>query len=130
MTTKRTVIILSLIVLSILLVLKFVFFSNEGTHITIRNQTNEIIENLVFVSNDNEREFSISNIEPQTDISFKYDIGGFNENAVNLKHILEAGMIKNYNIIGYVYEFYSHIYIDIISINNAGELNIRVETLK
>ncbi|ABR50744.1 hypothetical protein Amet_4676 [Alkaliphilus metalliredigens QYMF] len=128
MSTKKILIILFLSSLTVLLATKYMFFQNNETTITIRNHTNENIENLIFSSNDNEKEFSISNIQSYTDISFEYYVGGFNENAVNLKHISESGKSKNYNIIGYVSEFYSYIYIDITSISLDGELNIQVET--
>ncbi|AOY77579.1 hypothetical protein [Clostridium formicaceticum] len=130
MTIKRIVLILFLIISVILLATRFLSSIDQGTTITIRNQTDQCLKDLVFVSNANKEGFNISNIAPQTAISFQYDIGGFNENAVNLQYISELGDIKNYNIIGYVYEFYSHIYIDIISISPEGKLNIKVETLK
>ncbi len=127
MTTKRTLIIFMLIVLSTFLVLRLGFFSNNGTTVNIRNHTNQAIENLVFSSNDNEEKHIIPQIDPHSNISFEYEIGGFNENAVHLTHISDHGTNKSYSIIGYVDWVYSYINIDIISINKDGELNIRIE---
>jgi len=72
MTTKRTLIRLPLIVLSVILVFRFVLFSDSGTTVTIRNNTNQTIENLFFASIDNKEEYSIAKIDPHANISFKY----------------------------------------------------------
>lgn len=128
MTIKRTSIVLFLIILSISLIANFLFFSNNGTTITIKNQTNKSIENLVFLSNDNREGYTISKLESYTEVSFKYELGRFNENAANLHHISKLEDKKTYNIIGYMDKPYSYIHIDIISISNNGELNIKVKT--
>ncbi|QUH21237.1 hypothetical protein [Alkaliphilus sp. B6464] len=127
MTTKRTLLMLPLIALGAILVLRLVLFSDSGTTVTIRNNTNQAIENLVLSSIDNKEKCSIAKIDPHANISFKYKIGGFNENAVNLRHISNSGNSKNYNIIGYVTWGYSHIDIDINSVEKDGELNIEVD---
>jgi len=127
MTTKRTLIILPLIVLSVILVFRFVLFSDSGTTVTIRNNTNQTIENLFFASIDNKEEYSIAKIDPHTSSSFKYNIGGSNENAVNLRHISNSGDSKYYSIIGYVIWSYSYINVDINSVEKDGELNIEVD---
>lgn len=110
-------------------------YSNKTSYTTIniRNNTNEVITNLIFSSNSNEKNYNISKLEPHTDISFEYDLGGFNENSVNLKHIHELENSKNpvkttYNIIGYVSKSYSNIDITILSIDSNGKLNIRVNS--
>jgi len=127
MTTKRTLLMLPLIALSAILLLRLVLFSDSGTTVTIRNNTNQSIENLVFTSIDNKEEYSIDKIDPHANISFKYQIGGSNENAVNLGHISNSGNSKSYSIIGYVTWSYSHINIDINSVEEDGELNIEVD---
>lgn len=127
MTTKRTLIIFVLIVLSTFLVLRLGFFSNDGTTVNIRNHTNQSIENLVFSSNDNEEKYIIPQINPNSNISFQYEIGGLNENAVYLTHTSDYGNSRSYSIIGYVDWVYSYINIDIISINKDGKLDIEVE---
>ncbi|MCG8482642.1 MAG: hypothetical protein MJA31_04985 [Clostridia bacterium] len=83
---------------------------------------------MAFSSNDNEEGYIISNISPSAQIKFKYDIGGFNENAVVLKQTVESGDKNSYSIIGYVAEVYSQIYINIVSINEEGALSIEVTT--
>lgn len=130
MITKRTLRILPLIAISAIFALKLSFFSEGGTTVTIRNNTNQAIENLVFASIDNKEGYSIDKIDPHTNISFKYEIGGFNENAVNLGYISNSGNSKNYNIIGYVDRSYSSINIDINSVREDGDLNIEVDVFR
>lgn len=128
MRIKRIVTIL-LIGLIVLLAIKYLFSSNYKTTIIIKNHTNQSIENLTFISNDSEDKFNIAIIEPDSEISFKYDIGGFNENAVNLKHKSDAGESRIYNVIGYVTKIYSKIIIHIITIDQYEKLDITVETI-
>ena len=71
--------------------------------------------------------YSIDKIDPRTNMWFKYEIGGFNENAVNLGYISNSGNSKNYNIIGHVDRSYSSINIDINSVEKNGDLNIEVD---
>lgn len=85
---------------------------------------------MTLSSNSNEDDYNILKIKPYTDISFEYDLGGANENAVNLKHISNDGNEKNYNIIGYVDRGYSSININVISIDQDGQLKIEIESFK
>lgn len=119
MTKKRTSILLFLFVMSILLVGKFLFFSDHNTTITI--------ENLEFFSNDNPEHYHISRLEPHTEVSFKYELGGFNENTAGIHHMSDLGDINTYSITGYLDRSYSSINIEIISISNGGELNIKID---
>ncbi len=127
MKRRRTLIV----ILFLFLIIAFtpqLFSCDSSTDVIITNHTNANIENLAFSSNDNEEGYIISNIPPSAQIKFKYDIGGFNENAVVLKQTVEPGDKNSYSIIGYVTEVYSQIYINIVSINEEGELSIEVTT--
>ncbi|AKL95815.1 hypothetical protein CACET_c23690 [Clostridium aceticum] len=127
---RRIILALFLVVSVIILATRFLSPVDQGTTVIIKNLTNQCLENLFFGSNANGQVFSVYKIEPHSSVSFQYDIGGFNENAIYLKCVSELGDIRNYNLIGYVHELYSYIYIDIVSVDPEGNLNIKVETIK
>lgn len=110
----------------LIIIMMFLISCNSSSNITIRNLTNKTVDNLSFYSNLNSQVYEIDTINPGTEASFKYRIGGINENAINLKYRSENGE-KIYSIIEYVDRTYSKIYINIISVSNDGGLEIEVE---
>lgn len=127
MKKRRTLLIILFLIVIVTLVPQL-FSCDSSTDIIITNHTTTNIKNLAFSSNDNEEDYIISNIPPSAQVKFKYDIGGFNENAVVLKQSTVLENTNRYTIIGYVSEAYSYIYIDIVSINEERELSIEVTT--
>ncbi|WP_069876075.1 hypothetical protein [Fusibacter sp. 3D3] len=116
--------------LILLVAICFIAFSaleDNTTTITIRNNSNKSIKNLIVSSNDSE-EYKIESIEPYVAFDFKYNLGRFNENALNMKHIINENSSKNYNILGYIDKQYKNIFIYVDSVDEYYNLSIRVET--
>lgn len=104
--------------------------SHHKTLVHINNQTDQSIKNLVFTSNDSKVDHKINFIKSQESCSFEYDLGGFNENAAVLKHFHDKTYVKTYSVIGYVDQFYDHIHVDIVSIDENKNLIIKVQPIK
>ena len=105
---------------------KMFLFSNNETTVVINNQTDQTLENLMFLSNDGEKD-RIFTLDPYTKVSFQYDLGGFNENAASFHQIDPSGRRRSYSIIGYIDRLYTEIHIEITSIDQNGELKFDVE---
>ena len=105
---------------------KMFLFSNNETTVVINNQTDQTLENLMFLSNAGEKD-RIFTLAPHSKVSFQYDLGGFNENAASFHQIDPSGRRRSYSIIGYIDRLYTEIHIEITSIDQNGELKFDVE---
>ncbi|MBF4693123.1 hypothetical protein [Fusibacter ferrireducens] len=128
MKDKRTIkVIFTLVLLVAICFIVFGARKEYTTDIMIRNNSNESIKNLIVCSNDGE-DYKIECIEPHAAITFKYSLGNFNENALNMRHVINADRTEKYNILGYIDQPYEWISIDIDSVDVYSNLSVRVET--
>lgn len=124
---KKSVFLLILCFILLLGWITRLLSSDPTTDILIKNQTEHVIDGLIFSSNDNEEAFILPDVDPVSEFSFQYVIGGTNENAVQLFRLSAEGEKDIYPVVGYVIGYYSSIEIEILSVDETGKLELEVE---
>lgn len=124
---KTTKIFLGLTVFGVICFCALSFLKEATTKITIRNDSNEEIENLIIASNVG-RDYTIPRIEPYEIVEFQYNMGNFNENALNMRHVVNENRSETYNLLGYIDRYYENIFVYIESVDEDCNLNISVKT--
>lgn len=117
---------ISFLIVAVVILGRIFLFSSNGTTVVIKNQTDQTLVNLTFLSNDGEKDL-IFTLDPYSEVSFQYDLGGLNENAASFHQIDPSVRRKSYSIIGYIDRIYTEIHIEIISIDSNGEFKLEVE---
>ncbi len=124
---KTTKIFWGLTVFGVICFCALSFLKESTTKITIRNDSNEEIENLIIASNVG-RDYTIPRIEPYEIVEFQYNMGNFNENALNMRHVVNENRSETYNLLGYIDRYYENIFVYIESVDEDCNLNISVKT--